>query len=553
MANISVKIRGSSVDSKIVSCHIKQSVGVHHRFHVVLVKEGDLLDLLTDWMGSPIEIIIECDDYKQVEFEGVITNASLDRSGTSDTHIKLIGFSPTILLDSQPHCATFNFKDGKKSSLKDVFEASIKTYSSKIQHNFSPAFSGDLGYTVQYTESHFAFLCRLAQMYGEWWFYDGKKLFLGNSSEAGQHDLIYGINVFNLSYDLNLYNPRFEFKTYNYLGENNDKQFFEVVSDKITMKGSKLDAQSEFGLEAGFKTYADINTFPLLARVKSDKELETIRDRHQESIANKTAILSGNSVAGGLKIGDEMNINAGDSEFDFSSTKSKYRIIDLVHNFADSSYDNEFDLIPLEFATAPMLSVRRPECRMQFARVHDNKDPQKMGRVQVKFLWQKKEEHSCWIRVSTQLAGKDSGLYRIPEIEEEVIVGFASDHPNYPFVLGSLHHGAAMPNKEWYSENNDIKILRTKSGIEIKIHDEEKEIIISNADAKNTITMNDDMIEFSCNDGGSKIVINGDEVEIISNNINIGNGSSAIKLTSSKADIAASKEVSITGSKIKLN
>lgn len=54
--------------------------------------------------------------------------------------------------------------------------------------------------------------------------------------------------------------------------------------------------------------------------------------------------------------------------------------------------------------------------------VTNNKDPEGLGRVQVKFPVISETDNSCWARVVSPMAGKERGLYWLPEVEDEVLV-----------------------------------------------------------------------------------------------------------------------------------
>ena len=77
--------------------------------------------------------------------------------------------------------------------------------------------------------------------------------------------------------------------------------------------------------------------------------------------------------------------------------------------------------------------------------VTDNKHPEGMYRVKVKFEWiqstkaQDKVDYiSSWARVASPMAGAGRGFYCLPEPEDEVIVSFVHGDIRYPVVLGAL-------------------------------------------------------------------------------------------------------------------
>ncbi|MBI4576611.1 MAG: phage tail protein [Planctomycetes bacterium] len=77
--------------------------------------------------------------------------------------------------------------------------------------------------------------------------------------------------------------------------------------------------------------------------------------------------------------------------------------------------------------------------------VTDNKDPEKQGRVKVRFPWLVDKDTSWWARVATLMAGKGRGSWFLPEIDDEVLVAFDHGDINHPYVIGALWNGKDVP------------------------------------------------------------------------------------------------------------
>lgn len=83
--------------------------------------------------------------------------------------------------------------------------------------------------------------------------------------------------------------------------------------------------------------------------------------------------------------------------------------------------------------------------------VTNNEDDKKWARVKVRFPWladQGGQEtyESNWARVLSFGAGPDRGALFIPEVNDEVLVGFEHGDMNYPYVIGGLYNGKDLPN-----------------------------------------------------------------------------------------------------------
>jgi phage protein D len=75
----------------------------------------------------------------------------------------------------------------------------------------------------------------------------------------------------------------------------------------------------------------------------------------------------------------------------------------------------------------------------------NNDDPDKLGRVKLKFPWLADDFESDWSRMLQAGAGPDSGACFIPEVNDEVLVAFEFGDVRRPIVIGALHNGQDKP------------------------------------------------------------------------------------------------------------
>lgn len=105
--------------------------------------------------------------------------------------------------------------------------------------------------------------------------------------------------------------------------------------------------------------------------------------------------------------------------------------------------------------------------------VTNNKDPDGLGRVKVKFPWLSDSDESNWARIAAPMAGKDRGLYFLPEIDDEVLVVFEHGDMHFPYVLGALWNGKDKPPVgDGEREGNHIRLIKSRSGHVIRLTDE---------------------------------------------------------------------------------
>ena len=79
------------------------------------------------------------------------------------------------------------------------------------------------------------------------------------------------------------------------------------------------------------------------------------------------------------------------------------------------------------------------------ALVTNNDDPEKLGRVKLKFPWLSDSYESDWARITQLGAGPNAGAVFIPEVNDEVLVAFEFGDVRRPYVVGSLYNGMDKP------------------------------------------------------------------------------------------------------------
>jgi uncharacterized protein involved in type VI secretion and phage assembly len=156
-----------------------------------------------------------------------------------------------------------------------------------------------------------------------------------------------------------------------------------------------------------------------------------------------------------------------------------YRIIEIKHIYTDGmEYHNEFVGIPDLFNAAPYIDTEAvPKGEEQPARVVDNNDPLKAGRVRVQFPWQEeKGQKTPWIRTTTIYAGAGRGDYKIPEIGDEILVGFESGNAEKPFMLGALYNGAEVSG--YATPTNRYKVHHSRIGNRLIMDDDTGDVTL---------------------------------------------------------------------------
>ena len=148
-------------------------------------------------------------------------------------------------------------------------------------------------------------------------------------------------------------------------------------------------------------------------------------------------------------------------------------------------YNQEYKLLLVKCDSDTNYPLPMPEKRFckssaQRAIVKDNFDPSRLGRVRVKFPWQKETDTddekgnnwTPWIRVSTPMASDGAGFLFTPAINDEVLVDFENGNIEYPYVIGAFYNDTNKPSVASQSQTHGkVKSITSANGHHISFTD----------------------------------------------------------------------------------
>jgi len=464
-----------------VNLNLQQSIFGHHSLEIVCDRktafeknDGVIIDnSAKKLLGGKISLLIKVKDNEKVEFEGIVTgiHASKPDQNQLDT-ITIEAAGMDILLDDGAHSRSFEEKTLKAIAEKIISEYNLSTKNIKPERS-----KESLPYTVQFNESSYDFLSRMASKKGEWFYYDGKDIVFGERKTKNIKKLEYGVDISELDLSLKLNDYKFKYISRDYLKD----ELYEAVSD--VEKIDNVAKQLEIALKKSKANFKHETIRLYNHPLTKDKEDEHLKNRiklEKSALAADAITCSGSTEKAGLKLGDEINIvdyyDENGKKRNAPIDHGNYIITELSHTCSESgAYENTFSAVPKEIDVPPYTTPHAiPFCETQSAIVMDNNDPEKLGRVQVQFFWQKPENTvSPWLRIVTPHSGKDQGFFFTPEIGDEVLVAFEGGNAEKPYIIGSHYHGKAKPDQKWINDNNDIKGIRTKGGHTIEFVDKD--------------------------------------------------------------------------------
>jgi uncharacterized protein involved in type VI secretion and phage assembly len=150
------------------------------------------------------------------------------------------------------------------------------------------------------------------------------------------------------------------------------------------------------------------------------------------------------------------------------------KVIRVKHVFDElGHYHNEFDAVPSKFDRIPSPDIDFPIAHAIPAIVTGNEDPDGLGKVQVKFDFDK-GYCEYWMPLMLPEAGGPSnrGYIFVPEKNDKVLVSFFEGNPEFPFIMGSMFHGKNGKGIGG-GAGNHTKSMRDKSGTEVVLNDKD--------------------------------------------------------------------------------
>lgn len=199
-------------------------------------------------------------------------------------------------------------------------------------------------------------------------------------------------------------------------------------------------------------------------------------------------------------------------------------------------------------------------------------DPASQNRVKVRLPWRGDGGDGVWAPVANVDAGDGYGAVILPDVGQEVLVGFVGSDPSHPVVLGSLYNGKQQPPLV-VADTNAVRTLVTPEkhalrledgdasavtltsgkGQSIVLSDKDSEVVISHQDSGNSIRLSAEGIDLVAAKGDITLKSSAGTITLESLKLE-GKASGPSKLESSATfDLTASGSLGLKGSLVTIN
>jgi uncharacterized protein involved in type VI secretion and phage assembly len=519
--------------SRIVSFELKQSFNSHHTF-TLRVYHSELeeprtyrIDQTKDLLGKSLTAILGShlkDD--RVEFAGIITGISFHEANGLNGEVIVSGYSPTILLESGTHLHSFYNKN-----LETIAKEVTERLAGKLDVSIKPRYTQQLKYVAQHEESNFQFLRRLASWYGDWLYYDGKKLCLGKPDTLPKYKLYYARQIEGLQMDMQVSPMNFSYLSYQ---SSDDK----VLKQQPPKRIDGLNFYGDLAVEKSDEVFSQKVKSKPVQRAGTHGALEHVATVTKATTAGNSFTVTGTCKVPYLVPGTKVTVMLGENEL------GEYLITEVDHQLTTGNqYTSHFKAVAGDINIIPTPILQAPACEPQLAVVKKNDDPDGQGRVRVQFQWQEGDNLSDWVRVLTPDAGgggdkvaKNRGFVFIPEVGDLVMVAFRDGNPDMPFVMGSMFHGKVGGGG---GQGNKSKSLTTRSGSTVTLDDDKGSVTVNDPSGNTIILHGDGTMTIKA---PNKLTIESKEIHVLAeNDLNVASANTKVNVTA-KAEVNISSE-----------
>ena len=408
-------------------------------------------------------------------FTGIITRI-VNKKIDGHNKLFLTGMAPTILLENGQDCQSY-----EKLSLEEIIKTATSEYPQDLVNwDLRPNLKEQLLYTVQYRESDWAFVKRLATRYGEWVYYNGQQIVFGGFG-GKTVELVEEQDVFSYELKMQLVPQKFTYVGYDAKQAKNHT----VDSESIPITHRLVNPFQQHAIQASEEIYSKVplSLYNQSLLEKGEMELKEAVKRQKLNRQN-VFFLEAKTGNPNIRLGDIVKLKAwmpGHEIFKNGEVPlESYKVINISH-FQDvtEGYYNLIVGVPMDNQVPSYMDEDAiPKCEEQSATVMDNNDPEGMSRIRVQFPWQQPfNGMTPWIRSITPYAGSGKGMHVVPEIGEEVIVSFENGNAEKPVSLGAMFNGGGKSGHG--GSGNYMKGLQTAAGSNLTFNDQKGDMTLA--------------------------------------------------------------------------
>ncbi|KGR97571.1 type VI secretion system Vgr family protein [Burkholderia sp. ABCPW 111] len=386
------------------------------------------------------------------EISGIVTRASFAGPLNRQCRYRLT-MQPWIYLADQRS----DYRIFQNRSVDEIIDEVLNAYSYSYDKRLSGRYP-KLAFQVQYGETDFAFIQRLMQEHGIYWFFEhsNKVHRMVLVDHLGAHEPVASAAYRTLKY----YPP----------GHKIDREYIDAFDTAECLQPGRWTT-SDFDFEKPNARLRVENALPQETAHNGLERYEWPGDfanpEHGEHVARvrmEELRAQGERASGGGNVRDVVCGTTFSLEgYPCASANREYLVLGAsfeaeetggATGTGDHRISASFVVQPATTVFRPPRTVPKPRTRGPQTAVVTGPPGQDIwtdqyGRVKLKFHWDRSaardQNSSCWVRVSYAWTGNNYGGVHIPRIGSEVIVDFENGDPDRPIVTGQVYNALHMP------------------------------------------------------------------------------------------------------------
>jgi phage protein D/phage baseplate assembly protein gpV len=398
--------------------------------------------------------------------EGEITGIEVKFAKTSRAHLVVRGYDASHRL----HRGRFNrsFLNSTDSDIVRRIASEARIEIGQVDTSGSPH-----EYVFQENQTNMEFLRERAARIGFELFVQDDKLYFREPKSEASLDLDWRTDI--SSFDVRVTSAEqvssVEVNSWDYTKK-------ELISETV----SKEDLVTETGNGDGSSISQEFKMKESPKMIVVDQPVNSTKEAKQmaQALCNE---LSGEFATADAKAEGNPKIRPGKvvALKDMGTRYSgKYYITETCHRYSNRIYKTDFTVRGLRegslLSTLPPKTHLQPGQTLLVGLVTKNKDPEGWGRVKVKFPTLTMDHESHWARVVGLGAANDRGFYCLPEIDDEVLVGFEHGDIHRPYIVGGVWNGKDKTveevNKTVQNGQVRLRTIKTRTGHTIQFVEE---------------------------------------------------------------------------------
>ncbi len=441
-------------DREVERLEIVQELGQHHRLSITFHRDPSKPLKLADFVNPKVTVTLTDDATKKTAtpFVGLTDSCEEQHQLRGGSIFVLVALSDSAKFSARHHKG--NALDGNIVDLLKAFDVKLGSTPPFVRkQDFRQAGESDFEFVRRLADDHDCFVRPIE---------GGLEARHGFDDKA--HDLTFGKNLQALTSRIIPRNARFKGAFYEFQRKG-EVGLFDRQQDAVASGATNLtDAIKQKA--SALQVAGTGNFYETISRSSNVGEFRDAVQREAERRSGAAVRIEGSSTNIELLVGDTVDIREG-ANFKLSNPPGVVGLTSVTHLFDGNQYTNSFVATPWTNFSNYVQPARETLFGLTTAEVVDNVDPLALGRLKIRFKDSPPGNPALqmFARYITPFAGNERGIAFLPEIGDEVMVGFEEGDPEHPYIIGAVWNGADV------SPGPTPKRIVTKSGNAIVMDD----------------------------------------------------------------------------------